>query len=86
MSTAILERFVISGDVGAPGFAHWIERHAGRLGLRMRIGARTPERLELTVGGPPDLVDALELGCSLGPIEVWVETIDRESISCGRAP
>jgi hypothetical protein len=26
-----------------------------------------------------DLVDAMELGCSLGPIEVWVESIRRES-------
>lgn len=76
----ILERFVIRGDVGAPVFLRWIDRYAGRLGLLTRPGSQSPDRLELTVGGPPDLVDAMELGCSLGPIEVWVETIERESL------
>lgn len=86
MSASTHERFVISGDVGAPGFPRWIERHAGRLGLRARIGLRTPGRIELSVGGPADLVDAMEIGCSLGPIDVWVETIRRESLPPETAP
>ncbi len=80
MAAIIHERFVLSGDVGAPEFPAWIARHAARLGLQARMGPRSAGRLELTVGGPPDLVDAMELGCSLGPIGVWVETVDRESI------
>ena len=79
----IAERFLIRGRVGAERFAPWIDRHARRLGLRARIGALTPELVEVEVSGPPDLVDAMELGCSLGPIEVWVEQIDRESLTPG---
>jgi hypothetical protein len=29
------------------------------------------------VNGQPDLIDALEVGCLLGPFDVWVETITR---------
>lgn len=29
------------------------------------------------VDGQSDLIDALEVGCLLGPIDVWVETITR---------
>ncbi len=79
-NTAIRERFTIRGEVGAPSFPGWIDRHARRLGLTAELGATAPGRIELTVGGPPDLVDAMELGCSLGPIEVMVDSIDRESL------
>jgi hypothetical protein len=30
-----------------------------------------------TVTGQQDLLDALEMGCSLGPIQAWIERIDR---------
>lgn len=79
-NTAIRERFTIRGDVGAPGFPGWIDRHARRLGLTAEVATAMPGQIELTVGGPPDLVDAMELGCSLGPIEVLVDSIDRESL------
>ena len=75
----VSELFVISGDVDKPGFPGWIDRHACRLGLESQLLQHAPDRIELAVSGPPDLVDAMELGCSLGPIEVWVERIDRES-------
>lgn len=33
--------------------------------------------IDLIVEGPPELIDAMEIGCWLGPIDVWVETIVR---------
>lgn len=66
------------GRVGAPGFAPWIERFARRLGLRGGVRAAGPEAVEVVVEGPPDLVDALELVCGLGPIEVEVDAVERE--------
>lgn len=78
--TILSERFGILGRVGARSFGPWILRHAGRLGLGVRLGPQNDQRLTLEVCGPPDLIDALELGCSLGPIEVWVDRIERESI------
>ena len=71
------ERFILLGDVGAMVFTGWIIRHARRLGLRGAILRQDPARLDLVVTGPPDLLDALALACSLGPQEVWVDRIDR---------
>jgi hypothetical protein len=34
-------------------------------------------RLDMIVSGPPDLLDAMALACSLGPQEVWVDQVDR---------
>lgn len=74
------ERFIIHGDLATPTFAPWVRRHLHRLGLEGQIGPSAPGRLELTVEGPPDLIDAMELGISLGPIEAWVESVDRQPL------
>ena len=71
------EHFRITGDVGAPGFAAWITRHARKLGLRGGVLTQDAGHLDLIASGPPDLLDALSLGCSLGPQEVWVDKIER---------
>ena len=73
----ISERFEIIGDVGAPVFATWIVRHARRLGLRGAVLAQRPGQIDLVATGQADLLDALALGCSLGPQEVWVDRITR---------
>ena len=31
----------------------------------------------MLASGPEEMLDAMELGCSLGPITVWVEEIER---------
>lgn len=71
------EKFIILGDVGAAPFLPWIERHARRLGLRGHIARVSAGRIEVELSSPPDLIDAMEMGCSLGPMEVWVESIQR---------
>ena len=71
------EHFRIMGDVGSPVFALWIARHAARLGLLGRVLVQGAAEVEVVLSGPPDLLDAMELGCSLGPREVWVERIER---------
>lgn len=79
------ETFVLHGALAAPGLVPWIDRHVRRLGLAARIIARESARVEMAVSGPPDLLDALEMGCILGPIEVWVETIERLPVPIGVA-
>ena len=74
------ERMTLTGDVGAASFVPWIGRHAARLGLSQTIAHAGADRIEIELSGPPELIDAMELGCSLGPIDVWVETIGRETI------
>ena len=79
------QHFAIRGDVGAVCFAPWITRHAARLGLGGRILGQTSTCIEVILTGPPDLLDAMALACSLGPQEVWVDEIDRlpgNAINC----
>ncbi len=73
------ERFSIRGSVGSPVFPVWIMRHGRRLGLEVKILSQAPDRIDLSVGGPAALRDAMALGCSLGPREVWVEEIIRNN-------
>jgi acylphosphatase len=73
----VTEVFAIRGLVGAASFAPWITRHAARLGLHGRILRQSPTCVVVVLSGPLDLLDAMALGCSLGPQEVWVDDIER---------
>lgn len=75
-----VERFIIEGDLKAESFLPWIVRHMQRLGLRGVPVRRADGQVEITLSGPADLIDAMELGVSLGPIDVWVEAIARNSV------
>ena len=74
------ERMTILGDLQAASFVPWIRRHAAKLGLSQAISHQSVDRIELEVAGPIELIDMMEIGCSLGPIDVWVETILRTPI------
>ena len=74
------ERMTILGNVEAASFLPWIERHAAKLGLAQTICVAGPDRIELDIAGPAELIDMMEMGCSLGPIDVWVEAIRRVPI------
>ena len=71
------ERMTILGDLGAESFLPWIRRHALKLGLEQAVDHADFQRIELRISGPADLIDAMEMGCSLGPIDVWVDEIKR---------
>lgn len=75
------EDFRILGDVGAALFQPWIIAHAAKLGLTGRIVAQTDDYIDMRFSGPPDLLDALAVGCSLGPRDVWVDRIDRARVT-----
>ena len=78
-----VERFTIEGDLSAESLLPWIVRHMARLGLRGVTQRRADGRVEITLSGPPDLIDAMELGVSLGPIDVWVEAVVRRRLENG---
>lgn len=75
------ERFTMTGDLGAATLPAWVRRHARRLGLEAEITLAEPARMVLDLAGPPELLDAMEMGCLLGPIEVWVDSIRRDSLN-----
>ncbi|MDR6100060.1 acylphosphatase [Agrobacterium larrymoorei] len=71
------ERMTILGSLDTRSFLPWINRHAAKLGLEQHIQHADQARIELILSGPVELIDAMEMGCSLGPINVWVEDIQR---------
>jgi hypothetical protein len=73
----------IFGNVDVVSFVPWIRRHAAKLGLSQAISHTSSDRIELDVAGPVELIDMMEVGCSLGPIDVWVEIIHRTPIEGG---
>lgn len=81
-----VERFTIEGDLEAESFLPWIIRHVQRLGLRGVPVRCANGRVEITLSGPTDLLDAMELGVSLGPIDVWVEAIVRRRLENADIP
>lgn len=71
------ERFWIRGNVGSAVFPGWIARHAARLGLQGQVISQEDCCVTVVLSGPADLLDAMALGCSLGPQEIWVDDITR---------
>ena len=81
-----VERFTIEGDLAADSFLPWVVRHMQRLGLHGFPVRRADGRVEITLSGPTELIDAMEMGVSLGPIDVWVEAIGRRRLENGDVP
>jgi hypothetical protein len=64
--------FVFVGRFEPGSFLEFVHHRARRLALRAGIGAIAPERIEVSVSGETELIDAFELACSLGPIDCLV--------------
>ena len=63
---------VFHGRLAPASFAAFARHRAGRLALRHVFGAVEPDRVEVTVSGAADLIDAFEVACSLGPLDCVV--------------
>ncbi len=57
-------------------FPAWIKRHSDKLGLEGLTVWRESEFLVIEANGLEPMLQALALGCSLGPGSVLVETYD----------
>lgn len=75
------DRFTLIGDLDDPALEPWIAGHARRLGLKAHIRHHDATELSVDVEGPPDLLDAMEAGCLLGPIGSWIESIRRAPLN-----
>lgn len=68
-------KFLITGDVLAENFPHWINAHARKLDIK-RVKTKLSNRGVVVSGqGPPEMLDALMVACNLGPAEVLVDTV-----------
>jgi len=75
------QRMTILGDLLPDSFLPWIDRHASKLGISLTVAHTSANRIEIDLAGPDELIDMMEIGCILGPIDVWVERIQRQKPS-----
>ena len=73
----------VFGNIVALDFPSWILSHAKKLGLHDIRTLRHHNSLEVVAAGPEEMLDALALGCSLGPATVLVERIAYTSSEVG---
>lgn len=69
---------IFSGRFNCESFAEFIEHRARRLQLDVVVEMAAVDRIEVAVSGQPDLVDAFEMACSLGPIDCLVHEVGRK--------
>ena len=69
--------FVFVGRFEPGSFVEFVHHRARRLALRAGIGSTSQDRIEVSVSGEVDLIDAFELACSLGPTDCLVLDIFR---------
>lgn len=70
---------LFSGSLDPERFVAFAEHRAWRLDLVARLDAVGPEMVAVTVEGEPDLIDAFEMACSLGPVTCIVREVSRQS-------
>ncbi len=68
-----------SGALDPERFMAFAEHRARRLDLVARFSTVGPEVVAVTVEGEPDLIDAFEVACSLGPASCIVRDVARRA-------
>jgi hypothetical protein len=63
---------IFLGQFRPESFLAFAAHRADRLALRASVGTVRSDRIEITVAGGKDLIDAFEIACSLGPIDCLV--------------
>ncbi|WP_198174162.1 acylphosphatase [Mesorhizobium xinjiangense] len=70
--------FKFSGRLDADSFIAFARHRATRLDLPLAVLTSDNGQVALAVGGQPDLVDAFDMACSLGPNDCIVLDVERE--------
>jgi hypothetical protein len=68
---------VFTGTFDPPAFASFVQHRADRLNLTATLLDRTPDRMRVAVFGVPEMIDAFEMACSLGPLSCVVHSVTR---------
>lgn len=69
-------RYAISGRIDVASYLDFIAERAGWLNLSGWACADDARSVTLVAAGPEALVGALEMACTLGPLNALVESID----------
>jgi acylphosphatase len=79
-----LEILVFLGRFPPESFREFVQHRAQRLSLHVDFRTVSTGRIEVSVAGAAELIDAFELACSLGPIDCLV--LDHYRISARTEP
>lgn len=77
-------RMSFTGRFVPPSFLEFIDRRAARLDLDVSVTSADTGRVAIEISGQPDLIDAFEMACSLGPLDCIVLDCGRTTIQAGR--
>jgi len=69
-------RYAIAGRLHVPDFLDFIAERALWLNISGWASARDDHSVTLVAAGPEALVGALEMACTLGPLNALVEAVD----------
>jgi acylphosphatase len=69
-------RYLIEGRLDGPGYLAFVADRAGWLAIDGWARQRTDGRIEMVAAGPEALVGALEMACTLGPLDALIERIE----------
>lgn len=68
-------RWSISGRMNVPSYLDFVVERAQWLGLDGWVAANDDQTVSLAVAGPEALVGALEMACTLGPLDALIDEV-----------
>lgn len=80
MAVTETARLAFIGQFVPLSFRDFIDRRAARLDLAVVVTTAETNRVAVEISGQPDLIDAFEMACSLGPLDCLVLDIERTGI------
>lgn len=72
----VSRRYAISGRMEVASYLEFVAERARWLDIRGWVSADGAQAVTLVAAGPEALVGALEMACTLGPLDALVETMD----------
>jgi len=78
--TAQAARIIFRGVFMVPDFLEFAEHRARRLNIQLEVKEAAPSEIGVHVSGAPELIDAFEIACSLGPYDCLVLDLVRENL------
>lgn len=64
------------GTFNPPSFKSWICTRAHLLDLKGSVTSHGTQSISILVQGPQALIDAMEMACSLGPMDALVDRVE----------
>ena len=68
-------RYASSGRMNVPTFLDFVVERAAWLGISGWVAANDDDTVTLVAAGPEALVGALEMACTLGPLDALVDEV-----------